>query len=322
MGSVVRCLARLFALVGLAAVPAAAAPAPGLHFDVFARTGIRLTGIVWTGKQFLYVENTTNAIFAGDAKGGPLRPFAALPNMSEETRCVVSPGGHRFPAGQIYCHVPDNRIFRISANGRTVRLFASLPTDETSDGMLAFDTVGRFGYRLVAATGRSGNATPAGGVVYTIGPGGGVKRVGRYAGPGGADQVAVAPTGFGVVAGWALLTVDPGAGSGTVVAIGPRGRTRTIARLPDGPNPIVMVARRGRASAAAAGFYVTDTTTTNVYFASAAQLRRYTGDVLVGTELAARFFVLRPRGRDYEALELSTDLPPASYNLEGAAYVP
>ena len=77
---------------------AAAAAAPTLHFDVFARTDIRLTGVVWTGAQFLYIENTTNAIFAGDARGGPLRPFAALPSMSEETRCVVSPGGHGFPA--------------------------------------------------------------------------------------------------------------------------------------------------------------------------------------------------------------------------------
>jgi hypothetical protein len=293
-----------------------------LHFDVFAQTGIRLTGVVWTGSQFLYIENTTNAIFAGDAKGGPLRPFAALPNMTEETRCVVSPGGHKFPARQIYCHVPDNRIFRLSPDGKTVRLFASLPTNATSDGMLAFDTVGRFGYRLVAATGRSGDPSQSGGVVYTIGPRGGVHRIGRYAGPGGADQVVVAPRGFGSVAGTALLTVDNGASGGSVVAIGPRGRTHTIARLPDGPNPIAVIARRGGRAAAAAGLYVADTNTRNVYLASASQLRRYAGDVLVGTELGARFFVIRPHGRSYDTLELGTDLPPASYNLEGAAYVP
>jgi hypothetical protein len=318
----VRRLARLFALVALAAAPAAAAPVPALHFDVFARTNIPLTGVVWTGAQFLYIENTTNAIFAGDAKGGPPRPFAALPSMTEETRCVVSRGGHNFPARQIYCHLPDNRIFRLSPDGRTIRLFASLPTRETSDGMLAFDTVGRFGYGLVAATGRSGDPSLAGGVVYTIGPRGAVHRVGRYAGPGGADQVAIAPAGFGSVAGMALLTVDPGANGGTVVAIGPRGRTRTIARLPAGPNPIAVIARGGRRAAAAAGLYVADTSTRNVYFASAAQLHRYIGDVLVGSELAARFFVIRPHGRDYDVLQLGSDLPPASYNLEGAVYVP
>jgi hypothetical protein len=318
----VRRLARLVVLVALAAAPAAAAPAPPLHFDVFARTNIPLTGVVWTGAQFLYIENTTNAIFAGDAKGGPPQPFAALPSMTEETRCVVSAGGHKFPARQIYCHLPDNRIFRLSPDGRTIRLFASLPTRETSDGMLAFDTVGRFGYRLVAATGRSGDPSLAGGVVYTIGPRGAVHRVGRYAGPGGADQVAIAPAGFGSVAGMALLTVDPGANGGTIVAIGPRGRTRTIARLPTGPNPIALIAPGGRRAAASSGLYVADTTTRNVYFASAAQLQRYIGDVLVASELAARFFVIRPHGRDYEVLELGTDLPAGSYNLEGAAYVP
>ena len=82
-----------------------------------------------------------------------------------------------------------------------------------------------------------------------------------------------------------------------------------------------MVARGSAPSAAAAGLYVADTNTRNVYFASAAQLRRYAGDVLVGTQLGARIFVIRPRGRGYEALELETDLPPASYNLEGATYV-
>src|SRR5712692_444147 len=118
----VRRLVRLVALAALGAASAAAAPAPTLHFDVFARTGIKLTGVVWTGTQFLYVENTTNAIFVGDAAGGPLHPFVALPRMSEETRCVVSPGGHGFPVGQIYCHVPDNRIFRVSRGGKTIRL--------------------------------------------------------------------------------------------------------------------------------------------------------------------------------------------------------
>jgi hypothetical protein len=317
-----RRLAALLAVVALAAVPASAAPPSALHFDVFVQTGIRLTGVVWAPPQFLYIENTTNAIFAGDARGGPLRPFAALPSMVEETRCVVSPGGHGFTARRIYCHTPDNRIFEIRPGGRMIRRFASLPTRETSDGMLAFDNVGRFGYRLVAATGRSGDANVRGGVVYTIGPRGDVRRVGRYPGPGGADSMVVAPAGFGTVAGHALLTVDPGPGGGSVVAVGPRGRARTIARLPDGPNPIAVIERSGAKSAAASGFYVADTNTRNVFFVSAEQLRTYTGGVLVGTELGARFFVIRRNGAGYDAVELQTDLPQASYNLEAATYVP
>lgn len=318
MTSVVRLL-LVAALVG----PSLGSGSARLHFDVFAGTGIRLTDVVWTGQRFLYVENTTNAIFSGDAKGGRPQPFAALPKLVEETRCVVAPGGYGFPAGSIYCHVPDNRIFRISPDGKTVRLFASLPTRRTSDGMLALDTVGRFGHRLVAATGRSGTRTAKGGVVYTIDPSGHVHRVGAYPGPGGADELVVAPSGFGEVAGWALLTVDPGAVGGALVAVSPQGRTRTIVRFPEGPNPIAVIRPAAASSGRAApGFYVADTNTRNVYVAPAAQLASYVGSVLVGSELHARFWVVEPRGRGYAARELQTDLPPASYNLEGAVYVP
>ena len=81
-------------------------------------------------------------------------------------------------------------------------MFATLPAPypPAADGALAFDSVGRFGYRLVAATGRSGGAKPAGGAVYAIGPHGGVHRVGSYAGPGGADELVIAPRQFGSVA--------------------------------------------------------------------------------------------------------------------------
>jgi hypothetical protein len=289
---------------------------------VFAQTGIKLTGVLWTGTQFLYVENTTNTLFAGDPHGGPAHQFASLPNMVEETRCVVAPKGFGFPAGEIYCHVPDNRVFRISPDGKTVTLFASLPTTDTSDGMLAFDTVGRFGHRLVAATGRSGDAGATGGTVFTIDAAGSVRRVGDYPGPGGADEVAIAPAGFGSIAGWTLLTVDPGAGGGTIVAMDPHGQTRTIARLPDGPNPIAVISRGGSTSSAAAGFYVADTNTKIVYLVPAAELAQYAGNVLVGTELQARLWLIRPRGQGFVTRELKTDLPPGNYNLEGAAYVP
>ena len=133
--------------------------------------------------------------------------------------------------------------------------------------------------------------------------------------------MVIAPAGFGTVAGHALLTVDPGSGGGSVVAVGPRGRTHTIAKLSEGPNPIAVIARHRGTSAAAPGFYVADTNTKNVYFASATQLRHYVGAVLVGTEIGARFFVVQRRGARYDVRELQTDLPPASYNLEAATYV-
>src|SRR5438876_3726291 len=68
-------------LVAPAVPTSAASERPSLHFRVFARTGIRLTDVVWTGTQFLYVENTTNAISAAGPAGTPVHAFASLLHM-------------------------------------------------------------------------------------------------------------------------------------------------------------------------------------------------------------------------------------------------
>ncbi len=232
--------------------------------------------------------------------------------MSEETRCVVSPGGHSFPAHRIYCHTPDNKIYQLSRNGKRVSVFATLPNTSQSDGALVFDTVGRFGYRLVAATGRSGHSKPAGGAVYTIGATGHVRFVGNYAGPGGSDEIAIAPRGFGAVAGWALLGPDPGASNAAIVAINPSGRMRTLAKLPTGPNPIAVIAP-GRRSAATAGLYLADTNTRTIYFARAAQLAPYR---CARAEDASNSSALRPIYRT----PLTTSKPRRTSPVSGALY--
>ncbi len=165
---------------------------------VFARTGMNMDSILWTGSRFLYVVNTENTALTAPPAGMPLTAFATMPKLVEETRCIMSPGTHGFPAGVFFCHSPDNKIYEISADGSKMSVFATLPAPPTpaADGALVFDNVGRFGYRLVAATGRSGAATPSGGVVYTVDAGGRVHEIGGYKGPGGADEVAIAPAGF------------------------------------------------------------------------------------------------------------------------------
>ena len=217
-----------------AAAPAPVPPRPTLRFHVITKTTQKLDSIVWTGRQFLYVQNTTNTVWAAPPAGRPLQQFATMPRLVEETRCILSPGSHGFPPGAIFCHSPDNKIYEISPDGSNMTVFASLPAPypPAADGALAFDSVGRFGYRLLAATGRSGGAKPAGGLVYAIDHSGHVQHVGSYAGPGGADELVIAPRRFGSVAGDALLTVDAGASGGAVVALDPSGRTRTIATLP------------------------------------------------------------------------------------------
>lgn len=300
--------------------------APTLTFDVITKTTQKLDSLVWTGRQFLYVENTANTVWAAPPAGHPLAQFATMPRLVEETRCILSPGRQGFPPGTIFCHSPDNKIYEISPDGSSVTLFASLPAPypPASDGALAFDTVGRFGYRMLAVTGRSGGAQPAGGLVYTIDSHGIVQRVGGYNAPGGADELVIAPEGFGSVAGDALLTVDAGS-SGAVVAIDSSGGTRTIATFPEGPNPIAPIpqipAGAGGTRAPRSGLYLNDDLTGYTYLAPAASLARYAGDVIVGSETRAHFWILEPSGNGFAKIPLRDNLPAGTYGLEQAIFV-
>ena len=308
----------MLALV-LAGVASGRVPStPTLRFHVFARTTQHMDSILWTGTQFLYVQNTANTVWAAPPAGHPVRQFATMPMLVEETRCIRSPGRKGFPPDVIFCHSPDNKIYEISPDGSSVTVFATLPAPypPAADGALAFDSVGRFGYRLVAATGRSGGAQPAGGLVYTIDAHGTVRQLGSYPGPGGADELVIAPREFGPVAGDALLSVDAGA-SGAVVAVDPSGRTRTIATFPKGASPIAPItqvpAGAGGTRGPAPGFYLTDDTSSDTYMAPAAPLAPYTGDVIVGTESGPFFWILEPRGGGFAKISLRNNLPAGAY---------
>jgi hypothetical protein len=313
---------------GLGPAARSQAPAtPTVRFDVLTKTTQKLDSVVWTGGQFLYVQNTANTVWAAPPAGHPLAQFATMPKLVEETRCILSPGGHGFPPGSIFCHSPNNKIYEISPDGSSVTVFASLhaPYPPASDGALAFDSGGRFGYRLLAATGRSGGPQPAGGLVYAIDPHGHVQRVGSYQGPGGADELVIAPPRFGSVAGDALLTVDAGARGGAVVAMDASGGTRTIATFPEGPNPIAAIpmlpGATGRTRAPLPGLYLSDDTTGYTFVAPAGALARYAGEVIVGTETRPDFWVLEPSGSGFATLPLQDNLPAGRYSLEQAIFV-
>ena len=312
------------AVAGIGMGAAAPAGTPTLSFQVFARTAHNMDSIVWTGKQFLYVENTTNTVWAAPAAGLPLGQFATMPRLVEETRCILSPGTHGFTPGVIFCNSPDNKIYEISADGTQVKVFATLPAPypPASDGALTFDSGGLFGGRLVAATGRSGAGQPPGGVVFAIDSAGQVQKVGSYPGPGGADELAIAPPGFGSAAGDALLAVDPGVGGGALVAMDGRGHTRRLVAFPDGPNPVTPIPKTASpAGAPGPGLYLTDDTTKDVYFAPAAQLARFAGDVLVGSEVKAHFWIIEPRGASFVKVAVRHNLRGGHFSLEAATFI-
>ena len=323
-----KCLLPLLAALVIAVVPSAAPAAPvPLHFTTFAATDLPLGDVVWTGSAFLYNAETLGKLETSDASGDNFKPFLSFDQGGEEMRCVPAPNAPSYwPAG-IYCHTPDNRILRLATDGSSMTELAKLPSGDKSDGAIAFDTVGKFGYALLAATGGS---TSTGGEVFSIRKSGTVKAVGSYSGPGGAENIVIAPARFGTASGAVLLSVDQDLGVGRLLAMDARGNVKVLAdRLPYGINPIEVLRASPANRAAglpAAGLYLADTNSKTVYFTAAPGLKSYVGDVIVVTEKprddSARVWIVQPKGSGFQIVGLTTDLPTQSWNFESAAYMP
>ncbi len=319
-------LAVLAPLVGfpylanaLATTTTPVVPAPLVRFEVLAYTGLALGGLTWTGTRFVYTVEGSPQLYASRPDGKNLRPFARVPRNGGEMRCVASPGVHGWPSHTLYCHAAEGPIYRIASDGGPVTLFATVPSPRPSDGALAFDTVGRFGYALLAATG--GSDSGPGGDVYTIAPGGNTRHVGHYAGPGGGENVAVAPIGFGSVAGQVLVCVDQHDHHGRLVAMDAHGAVRTLAKgLPWGLNPIVSLVPSAPASGPP-GLYVADWLSRSLLFARGDQLHAYRGAVFIGSERHGYMYVVKPNGTAYTLLPMRTSLRAHDYNIEGVAFL-
>jgi hypothetical protein len=316
----IRRLLVCFALAALAVAPAATPAQAPIHFSTFVTTDLPLGEVQWTGREFLYNAENLGKLEVSDAKGGNIRTFATFDQGGEEMRCRV-PTVKYWPDG-VYCHTPDNRIVRFNRDGTGLTEIARLPGNENSDGAIAFDTVGRFGYGLVAATGGSASN---GGEVYVVRTSGKVTLVGGYPGGGGAENIAIAPARFGRHGGSVLIAIDEDHVQGRVLAMDRKGKVEPIATgLGNGINPIVVVeaspAKRA-AGSPAAGAYFSDTLTKAVWFAPAAALKQYAGGVMVGSELQGDFWIVRPKGNGFEKVALASDLPRQPWNFEGACYV-
>jgi hypothetical protein len=293
-------------LLALAA-PAGTASAPQLFsFEVFAKTGLPLGDIVWRGERFLYVAERTGEIASSGPTGTALETFASLPAEYEEVRCARSPDDHGWTGGDLYCHGPHGEIWRVGADGSTTR-FATLPETALQDGALTFDTGGGFGYALLAA---SGGSASKGGIVYAVEPGGSVRSVGAYPGPGGAENLALAPAWFGTASDQLLLAIDSRGEGGRLLAMTPSGAVRTLATFQYGINPIAVIGHDSAPPGAARpGVYLTDTLSKTVYFLPASQLAPYAGAVLVGREKGrALFWIVRPAAKGFSRLRVHSNL--------------
>jgi hypothetical protein len=310
-------------LAELAGPAHAAAATPRIQFSVFARTGLPLGAVLWTGSSFVYAVEGRRALYTTDASGHGLRVFAGVPQNNGEMRCILSPGAHGFPAHAIYCHAAQGEIYRIGADGRSIAQIATLPTPKAgSDGALTYDASGAFGYTLLAATG--GSDAGSGGAVYSMQASGQVRRIGSYGGPGGAENIAMAPAGFGSAAGQVLITIDKHDHLGRLLAMDAQGHVRTlVGGLAWGLNVIAAIpaATSGTSQAVKPGLYLADWLSHDVFFAPAAEFRPFAGDLFVGTERRNQLYVLRPQGSDYSLMPLQTSLRAPDSNYEGAEFV-
>jgi hypothetical protein len=104
----------------------------------------------------------------------------------------------------------------------------------------------------------------------------------------------------------------------------PNGTTRTIAKFPDGPNPIAAIPTTTASRTTGApppGLYVTNDINPYVYFVPASQLASYGGSLIVGTEEKAQFWIIRPHGQGFERLRLRTTLRGGHYSLEDCIFI-
>jgi len=171
------------------------------------------------------------------AADGSLRPFARGPagySTDKGPEPYIAPGedasvagtGCSFSRDTLFALEPGKRpgVIVVDTRGRA-RRFADLPAG-LPDG-IAFDTVGRFGHRLLVTVLGRGATT-----VVALDCRGGRRIVAGHA-PVAEGGVAVAPSSFGRFGGDLIV---PDEHTGRVIAIDPRGRATAVVRsgLPGG----------------------------------------------------------------------------------------
>ena len=118
-------------------------------------------------------------------------------------------------------------VIAVSGNGRADR-FADLPSGARPNGIM-FDTVGRFGHRLLVSSAHQGGTT-----VFALDCRGRLSTITSHA-PVFEGGMVVAPASFGAFGG---DLIAPDEGSGRIFAVAPNGRATLVARslLPSGPD--------------------------------------------------------------------------------------
>jgi hypothetical protein len=178
------------------------------------------------GRLYLFTGSRTLTPFAR-GPGGYQTNTGGEPYLTSASN-VSNPSSHcSFGINEIFAIEPGSQpaVIEVDAAGHA-RRFANLPAGSGLNG-IAFDSVGRFGHRLLVTAGRNGHTT-----VFAIDCNGAAAII-TADGPPVEGGIAVEPQAFG---GFGGDLIAPNEGSGRVYAIEPGGTAVTLAvsNLPSG----------------------------------------------------------------------------------------
>ena len=167
-------------------------------------------------------------------RSGVVRPFARgrsgystargpEPYITMAGRAVNPGSGCSFRSDTTFAIEPSQSpgVISVDGHGRAHR-FADLPSGARPNG-ISFDSVGRFGHRLLVSSAHQGGTT-----VFALDCRGTLSTITANA-PVIEGGMMVAPASFGSFGG---DLIAPDEGSGRVFAVTPKGRTTLVARSP------------------------------------------------------------------------------------------
>jgi hypothetical protein len=275
-----------------------------------------LTGMTWDGKEFIASYGINNVPLVNVSLDGNVTPFAPKFVGKDECYAAVSQGKAGFPAGYLYVNF-DPSIYQIDPTGNTVTVF-STPPGSNRIAFVAFDTVGSWGYALLALDDN--------GLLWSISSDGSAKVLSNFssfASPlssqrGGLkpEGIAVAPQSFGAFAGYLFITLE---GAGKILAISPSDTSKmTVLSMPgEQPERVIQIP-------AASDLYVAEFDTGARVRIPAANFSNYVGSLLVITEGESEpfgsFNVLQPAGNNLTLTRVGAVT--GSPHYEGASFVP
>ncbi len=228
----------------------------------------QLTGLAWDGHDFRasYGE-TSGGLLNVSLDGTTVSHFAPSFTGIDEVYIAVSHGDGGFRAGDLF--VSSNRtIYEISPSGSNVSVFSS-PPGASRIGYLAFDTLGAWGHRLLAADDN--------GLLWSIGPNGTGRVITDFGKGVKPEGIAVAPPSFGRFSGYLFICLEY---ASKVVAVPPNdsGPIVNVTQFPgEEPERVMLVPP-------SSDLYVAKFASGTIFRMSASDLASYVGTLLVITE--------------------------------------